>query len=63
MSYMDTAPKYPHPPRFRLTRSYVSTIVQQHFGKDFKPLYPDKEFTSIEGLKDILEKLGKRIYR
>lgn len=60
MSYMDTAPKYPHPPRFRLTRSYVSTIVQQHFGKDFKPLYPDKEFTSIEGLKDILEKLGKQ---
>lgn len=60
MSYMDTAPKYPHPPRFRLTRSYVSTIVQQHLGKDFKPLYPDKEFTSIEGLKDILEKLGKQ---
>ena len=29
---IDTAPKWPNPPRFRLKRPVVSTIVQKHFG-------------------------------
>lgn len=28
--YLDTAPKYPNPPRFRLKRSVVSRILQEH---------------------------------
>lgn len=31
MLYMDTAPKYPNPPRFRLRRKVVSGIAQKHF--------------------------------
>lgn len=29
--YIDTAPKWPNPPRFRLKRSVVTSIVQEHF--------------------------------
>lgn len=29
LSVLDTSPKYPHPPRFRLKRSFVTSIVQQ----------------------------------
>lgn len=29
--YIDTAPKWPNPPRFRLKRSVVTAIVQEHF--------------------------------
>lgn len=33
--YIDTAPKYPHPPRFRFKRSFVNVIVKQYFsGKE-----------------------------
>jgi len=31
LMYIDTAPKWPNPPRFRLKRSLVTAIVQQHF--------------------------------
>lgn len=31
--YIDTAPKWPNPPRFRLKRSLVTAIVQEHFRK------------------------------
>ncbi len=40
-------------------RGYNLYNCQQHWGKDFKPLYPDK-FTQYRGAKDILEKLGKQ---
>ena len=33
LMYIDTAPKWPNPPRFRLKRSLVTQIVQQHFKK------------------------------
>lgn len=36
--YIDTAPKWPNPPRFRLKRSVVSAIVQQHFGNKLEQL-------------------------
>lgn len=32
LAYIDTAPKWPHPPRFRLKRQVVTDIVQSHFG-------------------------------
>jgi len=39
---IDTAPKWPNPPRFRLKRSTVTTMVQKYFGKRFEEL--DKDF-------------------
>ena len=35
---IDTAPKYPHPPRFRLKRSAVNAIIQEHFGERLEQL-------------------------
>jgi DNA mismatch repair protein MutH len=45
---IDTAPKWPNPPRFRLKRSTVTTIVQKYFGKRFEDL--DKEFGTFSEL-------------
>ncbi len=38
--YLDTAPKYPNPPRFRFRRRFVTMLVQQKFGKRLEAL-PD----------------------
>ena len=38
--YLDTAPKYPHPPRFRFRRRFVTMLVQERFGKTLETL-PD----------------------
>lgn len=38
-TFLDTAPKYPHPPRFRLRKRVISFIIQQSFdGKQFEKL-------------------------
>lgn len=37
---IDTAPKWPHPPRFRLKRQFLSNIIQKHFGGELQQL-PD----------------------
>ena len=34
--YLDTAPKYPHAPRFRFRRRFVTMLVQKKFGKNLK---------------------------
>lgn len=54
MLYMDTAPKYPNPPRFRLKRQVVSTIAQEHFGNGFIILEKQNQFTSYDELDAIL---------
>lgn len=36
--YIDTAPKWPNPPRFRLKRQVVTNIVQNHFGNSLEQL-------------------------
>ena len=36
--YIDTAPKWPHPPRFRLKRSVVTTLWQECCGKSYEQL-------------------------
>lgn len=46
--YIDTAPKWPNRPRFRLKRSLVTTIVQEHFGKQLEQL--PQSYTSYEEL-------------
>lgn len=55
MLYMDTAPKYPHPPRFRLRRQTLTTIVQKFLGKEFQPLYGKNKFSNYKELDEILE--------
>lgn len=54
MLFMDTAPKHPNPPRFRLKRSVVSALVKKHFKKDFKHEYQYTKFKSYDELKNIL---------
>lgn len=34
LMYIDTAPKWPNPPRFRLKRSLITAIVQEYFAKN-----------------------------
>ena len=36
--YIDTAPKWPHPPRFRLKRSVVTTLWEECCGKEYEQL-------------------------
>lgn len=36
--FVDTAPKWPHPPRFRLKRAVITNIVQEHFGNSLEQL-------------------------
>ena len=36
--YIDTAPKWPHPPRFRLKRSVVTTLWEAYCGKRYEQL-------------------------
>ncbi|UTC06596.1 restriction endonuclease [Latilactobacillus curvatus] len=46
---IDTAPKWPHRPRFRLKRTAVTTLVQQHFGKNLETLDQDlNSFAEID---------------
>lgn len=54
MMYMDTAPKWPNRPRFRLKRAFVSTIIQKELGADFEPLVGDANFGNYKELDAIL---------
>lgn len=60
MAYLDTAPKYPNNPRFRLTRSVVTTIARSYLGESFEPLLPQMEFSSFQELDDILSNLASK---
>lgn len=50
LMYIDTAPKWPNRPRFRLKRKIVSNIIQEHFGETLEQL-PGKytSYSEIEG--------------
>lgn len=41
LGVLDTAPKYPNPPRFRLKRRFVDTFVQRCFGQRLEQLPED----------------------
>lgn len=46
---IDTAPKWPHRPRFRLKRAAVTTLVQQYFGEHLESLDADlNSFAKID---------------
>ncbi|MDO4484083.1 MAG: MutH/Sau3AI family endonuclease [Clostridia bacterium] len=52
--YLDTAPKYPHPPRIRFRKRLMTIIVQQKFGTHLDPL-PDRYL----GYEDVYYKCHK----
>ena len=52
---IDTAPKWPNPPRFRLKRAAVSTLVQKHFGTKLEQL--NNTYSSFKELDKELHKL------
>lgn len=54
MMYMDTAPKWPNPPRFRLKRAFVSTVIQKALGAEFEPLEGSSNFQNYSELDAIL---------
>lgn len=45
---IDTAPKYPHPPRFRLKRSTVSALAKKAFGESMEQL--PKSYTTYAAI-------------
>lgn len=55
---IDTAPKWPNPPRFRLKRAAVSTLVQKHFGAQFEKL--NETYSSFKELDVELSKLATK---
>lgn len=55
---IDTAPKWPNRPRFRLKRSTVTTMVQKYFGKQFEKL--DQEYNTYKELDEQLGEFTKR---
>lgn len=57
---IDTSPKWPNPPRFRLKRSTVTNIVQQYFGEKLEKL--DESYTSFIELDNKLHSLST-LYR
>ncbi|WP_413486535.1 MutH/Sau3AI family endonuclease [Brochothrix thermosphacta] len=57
---IDTAPKWPNPPRFRLKRATVTTFVQKYFGLRLEKL--DKGYTSFEEIDKQLHKYAE-IYK
>lgn len=58
--YLDTAPKYPHPPRFRIRRRVVSSIIQSVFDGDKFEKLPGK----YESYQDVIDKCAEltRLY-
>lgn len=58
LMYIDTAPKWPHRPRFRLKRSFVSSIVQEHFGESLEQL--PKSYTSYSEINEACHELTEK---
>lgn len=56
--FIDTAPKWPHNPRFRLKRSTVTAIVQQYFGKKLEEL--PAEYDSFHDIDEKLHEISDK---
>ena len=54
---IDTAPKYPHPPRVRLKRSTVTTIARKNFGDTMEQL--PKDYTTYAAIDAHCHKLAE----
>lgn len=55
---IDTAPKWPNRPRFRLKRTTVSTLVQKHFGAKLEKL--NDTYLTFKELDDELHNLTQK---
>lgn len=55
--FIDTAPKWPHPPRFRLKRSLMTAIVQKHFKESLEQL--PKRYDSYREIDDKCHQITK----
>ena len=58
LMYIDTAPKWPNSPRFRLKRSVVTSIVQDHFGETLEQL--PKTYSSHAEIEETIHELGEK---
>lgn len=48
LTYIDTAPKWPHSPRFRFKRAFVTVLVREHFGDRLSAL--PEHYASIDDI-------------
>ncbi|MDW4135932.1 MutH/Sau3AI family endonuclease [Staphylococcus saprophyticus] len=55
---IDTSPKWPNRPRFRLKRATVTTIVQKHFGKKLEQL--PKRYSSYFEIDNQLNEIANK---
>ena len=58
LMYIDTAPKWPNRPRFRLKRTVVSSIIQEHFEGGLEQL-PGK-YTTYSEINKTLHELSEK---
>lgn len=58
LMYIDTAPKWPNKPRFRLKRTVVSSIIQNHFGESLEQL--PKTYTSYSDIYETCHNLTEQ---
>lgn len=53
MFFLDIAPKYPHPMRFRFRRAFVNNILQKYLGQQLETI--DYQFDSTANFDNILK--------
>lgn len=59
--YLDTAPKWPHPPRIRFRRAFVNSIINEHLKKTVYEHIPDEErLSSFDELDHKLQELTNK---
>lgn len=58
LMYIDTAPKWPNKPRFRLKRTVVSSIIKDHFGETLEQL--PKRYTSYSEIYEACHELTEQ---
>ncbi|WP_161567039.1 MULTISPECIES: MutH/Sau3AI family endonuclease [unclassified Exiguobacterium] len=56
LMFLDTSPKYPNPPRFRIKRAVVSNMVNKRLGKEYDSI--EKKVTAIDQFKEELQRLS-----
>lgn len=58
LMYIDTAPKWPNHPRFRLKRTVISSIIQEHFGEEMEQI--PRKYTSISEIDATCHELSEK---
>lgn len=58
LMFIDTAPKWPNPPRFRLKRAVINSIIDRYFNKKLEEL--DQNLTSFRDLDEKLKEYTEK---